>query len=71
MGARMRAGEEDPRALFRPFHRDISPHWACRSWRAAISTNRDRKQDAEPVVIVSQSVAQRMFPNQDAINRHI
>ena len=26
---------------------------------------------AKPVVIVSQSVAQRMFPNQDAVNRHV
>ena len=30
----------------------------------------DRK-DAEPVVIVSQSVAQRLFPGRDAVNRHI
>src|SRR4029077_5861228 len=28
------------------------------------------RRGAEPVVIVSQSVAQRMFPNQDAVNRH-
>ena len=31
---------------------------------------RDRK-GGEPVVIVSQSLAQRMFPNQDAVNRHM
>jgi hypothetical protein len=30
----------------------------------------DRK-DAEPVVIVSQSVAQRLFPGRNAVNRHI
>src|SRR5271156_442206 len=30
----------------------------------------DRK-NTEPVVIVSQSVAQRMFPGQDAVNHHI
>jgi hypothetical protein len=30
----------------------------------------DRK-DSEPVVIVSQSVAQRMYPNQDAVNHHL
>ena len=29
----------------------------------------DDRRDAERVVIVSQSVAQRMFPNQDAVNR--
>src|SRR5260370_2939401 len=27
--------------------------------------------DQEPVVMVSQTRAQRMFPNQDAVNRHI
>ena len=30
----------------------------------------DRK-DGEPVVIISQSVARRMFPNQEAVNRHV
>jgi hypothetical protein len=25
----------------------------------------------EPIVIVSQALAQRMFPNQDAVNRHV
>src|SRR5581483_1187252 len=29
------------------------------------------RKNSEPVVIVSQSLAQRMFPNQDAVNRHI
>ena len=29
------------------------------------------RASAEPVVIVSQSLAQRMFPNQDALNRHL
>jgi hypothetical protein len=33
--------------------------------------NDSDRRGAEPVVIVSQSVAQRMFPNQDAVNRHI
>jgi hypothetical protein len=33
-------------------------------------TDADRR-DAERVVIVSQSLAQRMFPNQDALNRHL
>lgn len=32
--------------------------------------DRDRK-DGEPVVIVSQSVAQKMFPNKDPLNRHV
>ena len=29
------------------------------------------KKGGEQVVIVSQSLAQRMFPNQDAVNRHV
>jgi len=33
-------------------------------------TDEDRS-DTEPVAIVSQSVAQRLFPNGDAINRHL
>ena len=33
-------------------------------------TEADRKE-AEPVVIVSKSIAQKLFPGQDAINRHI
>src|SRR5215472_16662988 len=33
-------------------------------------TEADRKE-TEPVVIVSNSIAQRLFPGQDAINRHI
>jgi putative ABC transport system permease protein len=33
-------------------------------------TDQDRS-DTEPVAIVSQSVAQRMFPNADAIDRHL
>jgi putative ABC transport system permease protein len=64
------AGEEDPRGRFRT----VSPGFfaalgvpiiAGRDFNAA-----DRK-GSEPVVIVSQSVAQRMFPNQDAVNHHL
>ena len=29
------------------------------------------KNEEEPVVIVSETLAQRMFPNQDAVNRHV
>ena len=31
----------------------------------------DDRDDGEPVSIVSQSVAQRLFPNGEAINRHM
>ncbi len=67
------AGVEDPRAQ----SRSISPGFfaalgvpiiAGRDFNA-LDANHDNNK--EPVVIVSQSLAQRMFPNQDAINRHV
>jgi putative ABC transport system permease protein len=33
--------------------------------------NDSDRRGSEPVAIISQSLAQRMFPNQDAVNRHI
>jgi putative ABC transport system permease protein len=63
-------GEEYPRARFRT----ISPGFFAALGVPIIAgrdfTDADRR-GAEPVVIVSQSVAQRMFPNQDAVNRHL
>jgi putative ABC transport system permease protein len=63
-------GEEDPRARFRI----VSPAFFAALGVPIIAgrdfTDADRR-NGEPVVIVSQSVAQRMFPNQDAVNRHI
>jgi putative ABC transport system permease protein len=63
-------GEEDPRARFRT----VSPGFFAALGVPIIAgrdfTDADRK-GGEPVVIVSQSVAQRMFPNQDAVNRHM
>src|SRR5580693_145643 len=65
------AGVEDPRAQ----SRSISPGYfaalgvpimAGRDFDA-----RDNQPNAEPVVIVSQTLAQRIFPNQDAVNRHV
>jgi len=67
------AGVEDPRAQ----SRSISPGFfaalgvpiiAGRDFNALDDNNDSNK---EPVVIVSQSLAQRMFPNQDAVNRHV
>jgi putative ABC transport system permease protein len=63
-------GEEDPRAQFRT----ISPGFFA-ALGVPIIAGRDFNQldgqNKEPVVIVSQTLAQRMFPNQDAVNRHI
>ena len=64
------AGEEDPRARFRT----ISPGFFA-ALGVPIVAGRDfndaDRKGGESVVIVSQSVAQRMFPNQDAVNRHM
>ncbi len=64
------AGEEDPRARFRI----VSPGFFATLGIPIIAgrdfDDSDRK-GSEPVVIVSESVAQRMFPNQDAVNHHM
>jgi predicted permease len=63
-------GEEDPRAQLRT----ISPGFFA-SLGVPILAGRDfdesDRRDGESVVIISQSVAQHMFPGQDAVNRHI
>jgi putative ABC transport system permease protein len=63
-------GEEDPRAMFRT----VSPGFFAALGVPIIAgrdfNDADRK-DSEKVVIVSQSLAQRMFPNQDAVNHHL
>jgi putative ABC transport system permease protein len=62
--------EEDPRANFRV----VSPGYFA-SLGVPILEGRDFNTDdrrgGEPVVIISQSVAQRMFPGEDPINRHV
>jgi predicted permease len=67
---RVRApGEEDPHGRFRT----ISPGFFA-ALGIPIVAGRDfndsDRRSSEPVVIVSQSLAQRMFPNQDAVNHH-
>ena len=61
-------GEEDPRGRFRT----VSPGFFA-SLGVPIIAGRDftdgDRRDAEPVVIVSQSLAKRMFPTGDALNR--
>jgi predicted permease len=63
-------GEENPRGRFRT----VSPGFFA-ALGVPIIAGRDfndgDRHGGEAVVIVSQSVAQRMFPNQDALNRHM
>jgi predicted permease len=63
-------GEDEPRAQLRT----VSPGFFA-TLKVPIIAGRDfndsDRRDGESVVIVSQSLAQRMFPNQDAVNRHI
>jgi putative ABC transport system permease protein len=63
-------GEEDPRARFRT----VSPGFFA-ALGVPIVAGRDfndgDRRTGEPVVIVSQSLAKRMFPTQDAVNRRL
>jgi len=71
------SGVEDPRAE----SRSISPGFfaalgvpiiAGRDFNALdYQNNNDQNNNREPVVIVSETLARRMFPNQDPINRHV
>jgi len=63
-------GKDDPRALWRT----ISPGFFA-ALGVPILEGRDFNdlddQSREPVAIVSETLAQRMFPGQDPINRHV
>ena len=62
--------EEDPLAQFRA----VSPGFFAALGVPVIEGrdfNDDDRRGGEPVVIISQSVAQRMFPDQDPLNHHI
>jgi putative ABC transport system permease protein len=64
-------GVEDPRAQWRVISPGFFgavgvPIMAGRDFNAL-----DSGKNAEPVVVISQTLAQRMFPNQDAVNRHV
>jgi predicted permease len=63
-------GEEDPRARFRTVSPGFFPALGVPVIAGRDFNEADRR-DSEKVVIVSQSVAQRLFPNQDAVNRHL
>ncbi len=61
-------GEDDPRGKFRT----VSPGFFAALGVPIIAGrdfNEGDRSDSEKVVIVSQSLAQRLFPNQDAVNR--
>ena len=69
-GYRKANGEEDPRAQFRT----VSPGFFSALGVRLIAGrdfNDDDRRDGERVVIVSQSLAQRMFPSMDAVNRRV
>ena len=71
-GYRPADGEENPTARFRP----VSPRFFAVLGVPILAgrdfSDEDRLGDtSEPVAIVSQSFAQRLFPNGDALNRHL
>ena len=63
-------GEDDPRAQLRT----VSPGFFAAlgvSIIAGRDFNEGDRREAESVVIVSQTLAQRLFPNQDVVNRRL
>jgi putative ABC transport system permease protein len=63
-------GDEDPRAQFRA----VSPGYFAALGIPIVAGrdfNESDRKGGEHIVIISQSVAQRMFPNQDAVDRHV
>jgi putative ABC transport system permease protein len=64
-------GKEDPRAQLRV----VSPGFFAALGVPILAgrdfNSLDGQQGKEPVVIVSESLARRMFPNHDALNRHV
>ena len=69
-GYRKANGEEDPRAQFRTVSPGFFSALGVRIIAGRDFTDDDRR-DGERVVIVSQSLAQRMFPNMEAVNRRL
>jgi putative ABC transport system permease protein len=64
-------GEEDPRAQLRV----ISPGFFAALGVPIVAgrdfNDLDGKSKDDPVVVVSETLARRMFPNQDAVNQHV
>jgi putative ABC transport system permease protein len=69
-GYKREGGEEDPRARFRTISSGFFASLGVPIIAGRDFTEADRR-DAEKVVIVSKSLAQRMFPTQDALNRRL
>jgi len=63
-------GEEDPRARFRTVSSGFFSALGVPMIAGRDFTEGDRG-DAEKVVVISQTLAQRLFPNGDAVNRHL
>jgi putative ABC transport system permease protein len=63
-------GEEDPRGRFRAASPGFFASLGIPLLAGRDFNDNDRK-GGEPVVIISQSVAQRMFPGQDPVNHHV
>jgi predicted permease len=64
------AGQPDPRAQFR----SVTPAFFATLGvpiLAGRDFNESDRKDSEKVVIVSQALAERMFPGQDPLNRHV
>src|SRR5438093_1620413 len=69
-GYRKANGEEDPRARFRTVSPGFFSALGVRIIAGRDFNDNDRR-GGERVVIVSQTLAQRMFPNMDAVNRRL
>jgi predicted permease len=63
-------GETDPRGQLRAISPGFFGALGVQLIAGRDFNDLDGKKDGEQVVIVSQSVAQRMFPNGDAVNHH-
>ena len=63
-------GEEDPRARFRTVSPGFFSALGVRIIAGRDFSDADRRE-TEPVVIISQSLAQRMFSTRDALNRNL
>jgi ABC-type antimicrobial peptide transport system permease subunit len=63
-------GEEDPYARFRIVAPNFFAVLGVPMLAGRDFTDEDRAA-GEPVVIISQTIAQRLFPNGDAVNRHL